>query len=125
MKTLLNKEKVIHLLDGVSPLKYTGEVINIKDLDNGLFMRKYKVKPSHKNLRIEEAGYIYYIRYNLSMDFDEFIDKVFLSEDLHYKEFDRICDDIRMRNSKYYPGTNGELSDSEWELILKKYSNDK
>lgn len=116
MKTLLNKEKVIHLLDGVSPLKYTGEVINIKDLDNGLFMRKYKVK------YYNYGGDIMEVWFN---DNEITTDKVFLSEDLHYKEFDRICDDIRMRNSKYYPGTNGELSDSEWELILKKYSNDK
>jgi len=89
-----------------------------------------KLKQSHKNLRIEEAGFIYCHRRNINWDFDHFIEKTFLNEDFDKDndEFERITKDIRYRDSldRFRPSESlGELTDEEWELILNKFGYDK
>lgn len=81
------------------------------------------LRPSHKNLRLEEASYIYCKRHSLDMTFDQFIDDVFMQEDFPGgEEFDNICNDIRMRNQTHIPSSNSELTDEEWAEVVEKYS---
>ena len=89
-------------------------------------MTNRKLKSSHKNLRIEEAGFIYCNRRNINWNFDQFIEKIFLSEefDKDSDEFERITKDIRFRDSssRFRPTESlGELTDIEWELILNEF----
>jgi hypothetical protein len=56
-----------------------------------------KLKRTHKNLMIIEAGFIYCKRNDIEFDIDNFIDNIFMTDEFHdtNNEFDSICDDLR------------------------------
>lgn len=56
-----------------------------------------KLKRSHKNLYILEAGFIYCKRRGIEYNDDKFIDDIFMKEDFDSgidSEFDNICRDL-------------------------------
>jgi hypothetical protein len=80
-----------------------------------------KLKRSHKNLMILEAGYIYCKRHNLN--YETFIDEVFMTEEFHSdeeSEFNRICVDLR-----YYKYLDSykliEITEDEYEICVDKF----
>ena len=80
-----------------------------------------KLKKSHKNLMIIEAGYIYCKRHNLN--YETFIDDVFMTDEFHCEEkseFDNICKDLRMyRHFDSY--TLIEITDDEYEMCVDEF----
>lgn len=80
-----------------------------------------KLKRSHKNLMVLEAGYIYCKRHNLN--YDTFIDEVFMTEEFHSEEeseFNRICSDLRCY--KYFDSHRLiEITDDEYEMCVDKF----
>jgi hypothetical protein len=80
-----------------------------------------KLKRSHKNLMVLEAGYIYCKRHNLN--YDTFIDEVFMTEEFHSEEeseFNRICSDLRCY--KYFDSYRLiEITDDEYEMCLDEF----
>jgi hypothetical protein len=80
-----------------------------------------KLKRSHKNLMILEAGYIYCKRHNLN--YETFIDEVFMTEEFHSdeeSEFNRIYVDLR-----YYKYLDSykliEITEDEYEICVDKF----
>lgn len=77
-----------------------------------------KLKRSHKNLMIIEASYIYCKRHNL--DYETFIDNVFMTERFDGSEFDNICEDLRCY--KYFDSYKLiEITDDEYEMCVDKF----
>jgi hypothetical protein len=81
-----------------------------------------KLKKTHKGFRIEEAARIYQQRHGIDMSFEDFVDKIWMTEEFSSnEEFDRIIEDIHMRNSIYFPRTNNELTEEEWSLLINEF----
>lgn len=80
-----------------------------------------KLKRSHKNLMILEAGYIYCKRYNIN--YDTFINDVFMTEQFDCSdgsEFDNICKDLRCY--KYFDSYRLiEITNDEYEMCVNKF----
>jgi len=83
-----------------------------------------KLKRSHKNLMILEAGFIYCKRHNLNNE--TFIDDVFMTDGFDSSEgseFDNICNDLRMyRHFDSYTLT--ELTEDEYEMCVNEFGED-
>ena len=83
-----------------------------------------KLKRSHKNLMVIEAGFIYCHRHNL--DNKTFIDDVFLTEDFEScdgSEFDNLCKDLRFYRhyEDYEPIT---ITESEYNMCINEFGKD-
>ena len=80
-----------------------------------------KLKRSHKNLMVLEAGFIYCKRHKLN--YETFIDDVFLTEEFHSdeeSEFNNICKDLRCY--KYFDSYKLiEITDDEYEMCVDKF----
>ena len=83
-----------------------------------------KIKLTHKNLMIFEAGYIYCIRHNLI--YDKF-EEILLSESFDVdndSEYDNLCQDLRKyRRFKDYELV--EMTEEEYELCIDKFGESK
>jgi hypothetical protein len=79
------------------------------------------LRESYKNLRWEEAHFIYCHRHSMDLSFDDFMDN-FLMEipKIDDVEFETICKDIRRLDIKLRSGETFELSDEEL-LVLNKF----
>jgi len=82
-----------------------------------------RLRRSHKNLMIIEAGFIYCKRHNLIQE--TFIDDVFMTESsLDDVEFNNICKDLLCY--KYYDSYKLiEITDIEYEMCVDKFGADK
>jgi hypothetical protein len=80
-----------------------------------------KLKRSHKNLMVLEAGYIYCKRRNLN--YETFIDEVLIKEEFHTEEgseFDNICKDLRYY--RYFDSYKLiEITDAEYEMCIDEF----
>jgi hypothetical protein len=81
-----------------------------------------KLKRSHKNLMILEAGYIYCKRHNLN--YETFIDDVFMKEEFHSEEeseFNNICNDLRCY--KYFDSYKLiEITEDEYDMCVEEFN---
>lgn len=84
-----------------------------------------KLKRSHKNLCLLEAGYIYCKRRGIEYDDDKFVDEIFMSKDFQSNEnseYDNICKDLRFY--KYFDSYKLiEITDEEYEMCVRKLVN--
>ena len=80
-----------------------------------------KLKRTHKNLMIIEAGFIYCKRNNIEFDADYFIDNIFMTEEFHDDiKFDNICEDLRCY--RYYEKYKlKEITEEEYELCVDMF----
>jgi hypothetical protein len=80
-----------------------------------------KLKRSHKNLMVIEAGCVYCKRHGL--DYETFFDDVFMSYEFDSREgseFDNICKDLRFyRYLDSY--TLVEITEDEYEMCIDKF----
>lgn len=85
-----------------------------------------KLKRSHKNLMILEAGYIYCKRRDIEYDDIKFIDEVFMTDGFDNSEgseFDNICKDLRMYRH-FDTHKLIELTEDEYEMCVNKFGED-
>ena len=79
-----------------------------------------KLKRSHKNLFILEAGYIYCKRRGIEYNDDKFIDEIFMAESFDSCEFNNMCKDLRMyRHFDLYSLI--EITEDEYEMCVDKF----
>jgi len=82
-----------------------------------------KLKKSHKNLFILEAGYIYCKRRGIEYSDDKFIDEIFMTESFDSSEgseFDNMCKDLRMyRHFDLYSLI--EITEDEYEMCVDEF----
>jgi len=82
-----------------------------------------KLKRSHKNLYILEAGYIYCKRRNIEYNDDKFIDEIFMTDGFDSSEgseFDNICKDLRLY--KYFDSHKLiEITEDEYEMCVDEF----
>jgi len=79
-----------------------------------------KLKRTHKNLMIFEAGFIYCKRHNL--EYDTFIDDVFMTEEFNCEEnseYDNICKDLRFYKFNSYKLI--EITEDEYESVVDEF----
>ena len=81
-----------------------------------------KLKRTHKNLFILEAGYIYCKRRGIEYNDDKF-DEIFMTESFDMSEgseFDNICKDLRL-----YKCVDSykliEITDNEYEMCVDEF----
>lgn len=86
-------------------------------------MSNRKLKRSHKNLYVLEAGFIFCKRKGLEYSDDKFIDEMFMTEDFDSStgsEFDNICKDLRQyRYSESY--ILKEITEDEYEMCIDEF----
>ncbi len=84
-------------------------------------MRKLRV--SHKNLMVLEAGFIWCKRRGIEFNEDRFFNEVFMAEDFPLEEadeYDNLCKDLRhYRRTENYKLI--ELTEEEYELCIKEF----
>ena len=82
-----------------------------------------KLKRSHKNLFILEAGYIYCKRRGIEYNVDKFISNIFMTESFDSSEgseFDNICKDLRFyKFVDSYKLT--EITEDEYEKCVDEF----
>ena len=82
-----------------------------------------KLKRSHKNLFILEAGYIYCKRRGIEYNVDKFIDEILMTQTLDSSEgseFDNICKDLRYY--RYFDSYKLiEITDDEYEMCVDEF----
>src|SRR5574343_316580 len=82
-----------------------------------------KLKRSHKNLFILEAGYIYCKRRGIKYSDDKFIDDILMNESFDSStgsEFDNICKDLRCY--KYFDSHKLiEITEEEYEMCVAEF----
>jgi hypothetical protein len=80
-----------------------------------------KLKRSHKNLMVIEAGCVYCKRHRL--DYETFFDDVFMSCEFNSREgseFDNICKDLRFH--RYLDSYKlVEITEYEYEMCIDKF----
>ena len=80
-----------------------------------------KLKRTHKNLFILEAGFIYCKRNNIEYTDDSFIDDIFMSDNFDPNGiFDNICKDLR--SYRYYDSyVLSEITEEEYEMCIDEF----
>lgn len=82
-----------------------------------------KLKRTHKNLYILEAGYIYCKRKGIEYTDDKFVDEIFMTEEFNCSEsseFDNICKDLRCY--RYYDSYKLiEITEDEYEMCVDEF----
>ena len=85
--------------------------------------KERKLKRSHKNLFILEAGYIYCKRRGIEYNYDKLTDEIFMTESFDCSEgseFDNICKDLRCY--KYFDSHKlVEITDNEYEMCVDEF----
>jgi hypothetical protein len=98
-------------------------IICYSQFSNQNIYKMRKLKRSHKNLYILEAGYIYCKRRGLEYSDDKFIDEIFTTEEFDSgqgSEFDNICKDLRCY--KYFDSYKLiEITDDEYEMCIDEF----
>jgi len=138
LKTINNKNISTALKDFIDQ-KITFNQLEKIALDNGQFSKhtfikslkikrlldmktERKLKKTHKQLMIFEAGFIYCKRHNINKDLDTFIEEDFMSENFNADEgeFNDIMDDLRM--FRYYDGYKlKEITVEEYDMTVDEF----
>ena len=85
-----------------------------------------KLKRSHKNLFILEAGYIFCKRRGIEYNDSKFIDDIFMTDSFDSSEgseFDNICKDLRCY--RYFDSyVLVEITEDEYEMCIDEFGED-